>query len=190
MIPYDENFKILTLPTTQKGKAKVQIGHGVKINSIYYWSNSFRDPEIENTSVQVRYDPFDVGTAYAFVRGHWVQCISQYYSVFQGRSEKELILASSELRKRQQNYKDPKVSAKKLAEFLASVEAQEVLLEQRSHDTEALEVFRAIEGGKATAKRNEPPSKVKGIKFAEERTEPQPTTNVAPSTEYVIYEEL
>ena len=187
MIPYDENFKILTLPTTPNGKAKVQIGHGVKINSIYYWSNSFRDPEIENTSVQVRYDPFDVGTAYAFVRDHWVQCISQYYSVFQGRSEKELMLASSELRKRQQNYnKQSKVSAKKLADFLASVEAQEVLLQQRSHDAEALEVFRAIEGGKATANRNEPHSKVKGIEFALERTEPQPTTSVAPSEPFVI----
>ncbi|HAA28007.1 MAG TPA: integrase, partial [Cyanobacteria bacterium UBA8553] len=61
MIPYDENFQILTLPTTSEGKAKVQSGRGVKINSIYYWSNSFRDPQIENTSVQVRYDPFDIG---------------------------------------------------------------------------------------------------------------------------------
>jgi TnsA endonuclease C terminal len=54
MIPYDENFQILTLPTTSEGKAKVQVGRGVKINSIYYWSNSFRDPQIENTSVQSR----------------------------------------------------------------------------------------------------------------------------------------
>ncbi|MDZ8138449.1 MAG: hypothetical protein RM049_24595 [Nostoc sp. DedQUE04] len=48
MISYDENFQILTLPTTSEGKAKVQVGRGVKINSIYYWSNSFRDPQIEN----------------------------------------------------------------------------------------------------------------------------------------------
>lgn len=149
MIPYDENFRILTLPTTPDGKAKVQPGAGVKINYIYYWSNAFRDPEIENTSVQVRYDPFDAGCAYAFVRGQWVMCISQNYADFHGRSEKELKLASSELRKRQQNHiKQSKVSAKKLAEFLVSVEAQEVLLEQRSHDAEAQEVFRAIEGGR------------------------------------------
>ena len=191
MIPYDDNFKILTLPTTRNGTAKVQIGHGVKINYIYYWSNSFRDPEIENTSVKVKYDPFDVGTAYALVRGQWVQCISQYYSVLQGRSEKELILASSELRKRQQNHnKQSKVSAKKLAEFLASLEAQEALLEQRSHDAEALEVFKAIEGTKAIANGNKLLSKVKGIEFAEEQTEPQPTTSGVPPEPFVIYEEF
>jgi hypothetical protein len=149
----------------------------------------------------VRYDPFDIGTAYAFVQGQWVQCISQYYAEFQGRSEKELKLASSELRKRQQNYnKQSKISAKKLAEFLASVEAQEVLLEQRSHDAEALEVFRVIEGSKTTATRNEPPSKVKVIEpirlaasgtRSKEQTEPQPTTtSAAPSEALVIYEEF
>lgn len=159
MIPYDENFQILTLPTTSGGKAKVQSGRGVKINSIYYWSNTFRDPQIENTSVQVRYDPFNIGVAYAFVRGQWVQCISQYYAEFQGRSEKELKLASTELHQRQQNHaKQSKVSAKNLAEFLASVEAQETLLEQRSYDAEAKEVFRVIEGGKATSNRNKQPN--------------------------------
>ncbi|MBD2345544.1 TnsA endonuclease N-terminal domain-containing protein [Anabaena subtropica] len=158
IIPYDENFQILTLPTTSQAKAKVQCGNGVKINSIYYWSNIFRDPQIENAYVQVRYDPFDIGIAYAFVRGQWVQCISQYYAEFQGRSEKELKLASSELRKRYSNHaRQSKVSAKNLAEFLASVEAQETLLEQRSYDAEAKEVFRVIEGGKANFSSNEQP---------------------------------
>lgn len=97
MIPYDENFKILTLPTTSSGKAKVQPSQGVKINYIYYWSNLFRDPEIENTSIPVRYDPFNVGVAYAYLRGQWVECISQYYAEFQGRSEKELKLAKARI---------------------------------------------------------------------------------------------
>ena len=189
MIPYDENFQILTLPTTSEGKAKVQSGRGVKINSIYYWSNSFRDPQIENTSVQVRYDPFDIGIAYAFVRGLWVQCISQYYAEFQGRSEKELKLASAELRKRQHNHrKQSNVSAKNLAEFLASVEAQEALLEQRSYDAEAKEVFMVIEGGKATTNRNEQ-SKVVQIPFdkTDERVSKDEVS--APET-LIIYEEF
>ena len=83
---------------------------------------------------------------------------SQYYAEFQGRSEKELKLASAELRKRQQNHaQQSPASAKNLAEFLASVEAQEALLEQRSYDSEAKEVFRVIESGKATINRNEQP---------------------------------
>jgi hypothetical protein len=195
MILYDENFQILTLPTTLDGKAKVQTGRGVKINSIYYWSNTFRNPEIENTSVQVRYDPFNAGIAYAFVQSQWVQCISQYYAQFQGRSEKELRLASIELRKRQQNYtKQSKISAKNLAEFLASVEAQEVLLEQRSYDAEAMEVFGVIEDGKASFSRNGK-SKVKEIDFDDGNkfslSESQPAQNSSTDAEaLVVYEEF
>lgn len=152
MIPYDENFKILTLPTTSSGKAKIHMSRGIKINSIYYWSNLFRNPEIENKSVPVRYDPFNLGIAYAFIQGQWVECISQYYSEFQGHSEKELKLATSEIRKRTRKYhKQSKVSAKKLADFLSSVEAEEILLEQRLHDAEATEVFKVIEGRRANS---------------------------------------
>ena len=86
-----------------------------------------------------------------FVQGQWVECISQYYAEFQGRSEKELKLATSELRNRYRNNKQSKISAKKLADFLSSIEAQEVLLEQRLHDAEATEVFRVIEGGKSNS---------------------------------------
>ncbi|PSF37603.1 integrase [Aphanothece hegewaldii CCALA 016] len=151
LIPYDENFKILTLPTTTSGKAKVQPSHGIKINYIYYWSNLFRDPEVENTDLPVRYDPFDAGVAYAFVKGQWVQCISQYYAIFGGRSEKELKLATAELLKRYSNHhKNNRVSAKKLAEFLSSVEATEIVLEQRLHDMEARSIFSVIDGGRLT----------------------------------------
>lgn len=154
LIPYDENFKILTLPTTSTGKAKVQPSRGVKINSIYYWSNFFRNPQVENTSVSIRYDPFNIGIAYAFVEGQWVECISQYYSEFQGHTEKELKLLTNELRKsHSQNNKQSKISAKKLAEFLSSVEAEEILLEQRLHDAQALDVFQIIDGGKTQSEK-------------------------------------
>lgn len=188
MIPYDENFQILTLPTTSEGKAKVQSGRGVKINSIYYWSNTFRDPEIENASVPVRYDPFDISIAYTFVRGQWVQCISQYYAEFQGRSEKELKLVSTELRKRQRDHtQQSKVSVKNLAEFLASVEAQEALLKQRSYDAEVKEVFRVIDGGKATFSQNEP-SKVISIPFG--NTDNQLAEEASAPETLVVYEEF
>ena len=74
MIPYDQEFLMCTLPSTEKGTAKVQPGSGVKINHIYYWADAFRDPGIEGQQVPVRYEPFDVGQAYAFVRHQWVQC--------------------------------------------------------------------------------------------------------------------
>ena len=148
LIPYNKDFCLLTLPTTPRGKSKVQPGHGVKINYIYYWSNQFRDPEIENILVPVRYDPFNIGIAYAYVKGQWVECVSQYYTDFHGHTEKELKLASSEIRKRYQNHtKSHKISAKKLANFIASAEDQEALLIQRNKDLETQKVLKIIEGG-------------------------------------------
>jgi transposase InsO family protein len=146
LIPYDENFRRLTLPTTRSGKAKVQ-PNGVKINYIYYWANIFRDPEIQSSCVDVRYDPFDMGIAYAYVKGHWVECFSEYYSVFRGRSEKEVQIASAEIHKQKQNHsKNFKLRAKHLGAFLANASEAEDLLLQRLRDAQSKDVLQAIEG--------------------------------------------
>ncbi len=59
----------------------------------------------------------------------WVQCTSQYYADFQGRSEKEVKLATQELIKRFSNHqKKSKITAITPAKFLTSLEAEEVLL--------------------------------------------------------------
>ncbi len=137
-IPYNEDFIIVTLPAAPKGTAKVMPGRGVKVNHIYYWSGSFQDPAIEDQQVPVRYDPFDAGTAYAYIKRRWVECHSEYYALFHGRSEKELMLASNEIRRRQQRHSQGlAMTAKQLGTFLHSVEADEVLLMQRLCDQEA-----------------------------------------------------
>jgi putative transposase len=147
-IPYDEDFLMWTRPTTPKGTAKVLAGRGVKIHHLIYWSEALRDPEIENTQVAVRYDPFDVGIAYAFVSKRWVRCTSEYYSVFRGRSEKELMIATKELRALKNSHsKQFTVSAKKLADFLESVEAEEAILTQRLRDAEGRKVLDKINNG-------------------------------------------
>src|SRR5438477_5848459 len=90
---------------------------------VFYWSDALRDPGIERQQVAVRYDPFDAGIAYAYVGKRWVQCISEHYSTFRGKSERELMLATTELRRlAQQHAGQFTVTAKKLADFLASVE--------------------------------------------------------------------
>lgn len=153
LIAYNETFRILTLPTTAKGTAKVIPLQGVKINHIYYWHNSFRNSEIEKTQVSVRYDPYDVGIAYAYIKGQWVSCISQHYSTFAGHSEREMMVASVELRKQNQNHsKQFTVTAKALAEFLKSAEAQEAVLLQRLRDLEAKEVLSVIDGERVEQK--------------------------------------
>jgi putative transposase len=138
VIAYDHEFLILTLPTTARGTAKIVPGKGIQIHYLYYWSDVFRDPELEGQNVPVRYDPFDAGTSYAFVKGQWAECHSEHYVVFQGRSEKEIMLASHELRRARQSHSEQfSITATKLANFLESVEAQEVLLQQRLADAES-----------------------------------------------------
>ncbi len=137
-IPYDEAFLIFTLPTTNKGTAKVVAGKGVKIHHVYYWCKAFLDPQIRGSIVAVRYDPFDIGVAYAFVHGQWVECQSEHYTVLKGHSEREMMLATEELRQRQRNHAaDFYITARQLAGFLQSVEAQETVLTQRLSDLES-----------------------------------------------------
>jgi len=104
MIPYDEAFLIFTLPTTNRGTAKVVAGKGVKIHHVYYWCETFREPQVQGSLVAVRYDPFDAGIAYAFVHRQWVQCYSEHYPILKGHSEREMMLATEELRQRYHNH--------------------------------------------------------------------------------------
>jgi putative transposase len=146
-ILYNDDFRFLSLATTRKGVAKVEPGRGVRVNYLYYWSEAFRDPRIEQTQVSVRYDPFDIGTAFAYVQGRWVQCHSEYYLQLRGHSERELQIVSAEVRKRYQNHAgEAAITAKRLAALLAEVQAHEEVLMQRLQDVEARDVFAQMGG--------------------------------------------
>ena len=59
-----------------------------------------------------------------------------------GHSERELHLASHELRKRYQNHAgEASITARRLADFLAQASAHEEVLRQRQRDLEARTVF-------------------------------------------------
>ncbi|HEY6252216.1 MAG TPA: transposase family protein, partial [Candidatus Angelobacter sp.] len=138
MVSYSDEFLMLILPTTVKGTGKVLATKGIKINQIYYWCEAFRDPEIQGKRFAVRYDPFDAGTAYVFTHKQWVQCHSEYYAVLKGRSEREIMLATKELHQKHRHHVARfTVTARRLAEFLQSVEAEETLLIQRICDQES-----------------------------------------------------
>lgn len=149
LIPYNKNFTILTLPTTRKGTAKVHSSRGIKINYIWYWSNAFREPEIMGEQVPVRYDPFNVGIAYAYVKKQWVQCISECYTFFKERSEKEIKIASAELVKRNKNHNKNylNITAKKIAQFIEFAESKELIL-QSLKDAETRKALKLLQGGK------------------------------------------
>ncbi len=144
-IPYDEDFILATYPSTRTGVALIQPGRGIKLHYLYYWSDAFRNPEVERTKVPVRYDPFDLGVAYAYCQGRWVKCISQYYSIFSGHSEKELLLATQEIKRLGKLTRtSTSISAKRLADFISQVQEHETLLFQRLRDLEGHQVLNAL----------------------------------------------
>jgi putative transposase len=150
-IPFDNDFRIATMPSTPKGTAKVT-GRGIKVNKLFYWSSSFRSPLVEKCQVPVRYDPYDAGTVYAFISNRWVVAHSEYFSVFSGKSEKELMLATKELRaRRSQTSEKVAITAKQLAEFLQSVEGDEALMTQRRRDRELRAIYQSMGDSSATA---------------------------------------
>jgi len=152
LITYNDDFVRFTLPSTPKGTALLQPNLGVKIKHLYYTArdNLFRlHRELDKTQIPVRYDPYDVGHAFAFINGEWVECLSQYHVQFRGRTEREIQLAGEELRSRHRRHGQQfNITAAKLAEFITSVEGQEVLLTQRRKDVELRGVLALM--GKST----------------------------------------
>ena len=180
LIAYDESLHMLTLPTTRKGTARVVPCLGVKIHYIHYWAEAFLDPEVEGTQVPVRFDPFDAGTAYAFVKGRWVRCFSEHYARFAGRSEREMMLATAELHKRRQRHNQQStLTARQLADFLASLEAEELLLEQRLRDAQTREVLAPVAEARSAPR---------GSQIAETEL-PMESKSAAPDNQLTIYED-
>jgi hypothetical protein len=119
MINYDEIFRFSILPTTDKGYSKVVISRGIKIKNIYYWHQAFQ--AIPGEFVAVKFDPFDIGIAYAYLikSKKWVECHSEYYAVLKGLTEKELKVISIQIRRQKQlTQKRVTVTARDIARFL------------------------------------------------------------------------
>ncbi|MFZ1073693.1 MAG: hypothetical protein WAO21_09700 [Verrucomicrobiia bacterium] len=137
LVPYDESFVVWCLPSTRTGLAKVQPRAGIKVNYLYYWNDSFRSAEVEGTKLRVKVDPFNAGIVYALLKRRWLRCVSQYHHFFNGRSLKEVIIATEELRKAKSGVAASKlISAKKLLDFMAGPEEVERLKQQREKDKE------------------------------------------------------
>jgi putative transposase len=152
--PYTREFILWTLPTTSKGKASVIPGRGVKINNIYYWSDDFKSPKLENTSIHVRYNPFDVSFGCAYIDGRWIDLASEYAGQFKGRSEREIKLISAEIRERQAKaHKRRNINAELIAAYMDEADQHERVLLQRMRD---LEMQEGQQGSRAVPPAAEP----------------------------------
>ncbi len=150
-LDYDE-FAMWTFPSPPRGKALVQPRRGILVNYFYYWCEEFRNPDVEKIKVDVRYDPFDLGVAYAWVDKKWVKCVSSHHHILKGRSFKDLQIAAEELRRSKSlGGKEKFVTAKKLAEFMATVEPTAQQRRQQLRDAAQQEVAPAK---KAVAEKN------------------------------------
>lgn len=152
-IPYDDTFRLMTLPSTRTGRATVVPRRGVRINYIYYTCNEFRDPRFVGKSVPVRYDPFDSGTAYAFVNDRWTLCVSEYRHLLLGRTEREIMLITAEIRKKNQLHtsKSIDITASKIATFLSECRTHEDISLQQAKDAEAKKLFEQLDIDGASA---------------------------------------
>ncbi len=143
--PYTRDFIIMCLPTTSKGTGKVDSSRGVKINHIYYWSPEFRNPKFANKQVEVRYDPFNMSMAMAWLSDHWVECKSEYAAEFKNRTEIEIKNATQEVRaKFIRSSKRRAINAQIIAAYFRDVTKTEegMLAEQRKLESmEAMDLI-------------------------------------------------
>ncbi|MHB1758147.1 MAG: DDE-type integrase/transposase/recombinase [Leptospirillum sp.] len=137
LIPFSEEFRIRTMPTSPKGTGKVNANTGIQVQYIRYWHDSFRNPEVAGQSVPVRYDPEDASVIYAFVKGRWVQCLSDNYGAFKGKSRKEIFFASRELLgKNKTTAQNQKITSGRIARLISETVGTEKTLRQRKRDDE------------------------------------------------------
>ena len=135
----------MTMPSTRSGTAKVG-EKGVQLHYEFYWSDAFRRDGVRGPEVPIRYDPFDISRAFAYVKGQWVQCFALHQSLLHNRSERELKIISAELRQRRSSQaKQYKVAIQQIAEFLASVGAAERLGMHRLYDEESRQILQVID---------------------------------------------
>ena len=151
-IAYDDLFLKETMPTSRSEKGKIQKGKGIKLFGHYYQNDLFASRELIGQSVPIRYDPFDLGVLYAFVQNQWLPCQSQFYAQLSGRSERELAIITTELRRSAQVDKGShNLSAARLAAFLEKAEGHQAWLLQRQKDLESHPILDMLAGGPRAA---------------------------------------
>lgn len=101
----------------------------------------------------MRYEPFDIGTAYALLDGRWLRCISQEYAVFRGMSEKMLMLLLLLRRQlaKQHGRSVETSTARKLAEFARLHQKDEDVLTLRKREIESAKALRLVDDDAAPA---------------------------------------
>ncbi len=148
VIAYSEAFLMQTRPTTRTGKAKIYRGRGITVNGLQYWHERMMASDVAGQTVPVRFEPYDMGVAYAYIDGQWLECIADAYAQVHGRSEKEWNLILDEWREHQRQHAHKRVTLNGplLAQFLHQVEQEETFERVHEHEYEEQALRRASLG--------------------------------------------
>ena len=146
IIPYTDAFLMQTRPTTRTGVAKIHRGRGITVNGLQYWNERMQATDIAGQSVPVRFEPYDMGVAYAYIDGQWLECIADTFAQVHGRSEKEWNLILDEWREHQRQHAQKRVTLNGhlLGQFLQQIEQEEAFSLQHQRDFEEQVLRQAI----------------------------------------------
>lgn len=124
LISYGRDFVIATMPTTDKGTAKIQNDGSFKANGIEYHSRAL--VTYARSDLEVKYDPFDASRAYVLAPDGWVEGRSPYADLLVGRSEKEIEAISIEINELNSRTEIRKIEkAKLLGSFMDGIRERE-----------------------------------------------------------------
>jgi putative transposase len=138
-ITYNREFELLCMPTNKTGQAKVHRVQGIKLNYQSYWCKEFSDPALAGKQVPVRFDPDNAAKAFAYVNGSWIECISQYASIFKNRSVKQIEFITKDFKAQNKLMgKKQKMTALSMAQFLDKATLSENTQRQIWRDQEQL----------------------------------------------------
>lgn len=137
-IAYSTKFLLATCPSPGKGTAKVTPS-GVRIN--YFWFNSDVLFPLIGNQIPVKYEPYDLSTAWAYVNRVWVPLTSRFHRTLRGLTERELHMLTEEYRQRRGQVEFERLSDRKLILFLRDVESEEKFLLERKRAQELQRVL-------------------------------------------------
>lgn len=118
---FNRDFLIATCPPVDRGGIRVVHRQtGVKVHDRHYWHPAFREVNVADTKVPVRFDPFDASSVYAFVKGQWIQARNRRLAQLPAMSEAALQVISEEYRSRFKPLLSEEQEAQRLREFMST----------------------------------------------------------------------